>query len=102
VVEVDGDLDAYSAARLQPLLYAFADDRAVATLVVDLERVPFLDSAGLGALIGALKRTSARNAVLALAGLQPPVERVLRITGLDRTFLLYASADEALASSGCS
>jgi anti-sigma B factor antagonist len=102
VVEVDGDLDAYSAARLQPLLYGFADDRAVATLVVDLERVPFLDSAGLGALIGALKHTRARDAVLALAALQPPVERVLRITGLDRTFPLYASAGEALASSACS
>ena len=102
VVEVDGDLDAYSAARLQPLLYRFADDGEVATLVVDLERVPFLDSAGLGALIGALKHTRARHAALALAGLQPPVERVLRITGLDRTFPLYASADEALASSACS
>jgi anti-anti-sigma factor len=102
VVEVNGDLDAYSAPRLQPLLYGFADDRAVATLVVDLERVPFLDSAGLGALVGALKHARARNAVLALAGLQPPVERVLQITGLDRTFPLHASADEALASSDCS
>jgi anti-anti-sigma factor len=102
VVEVNGDLDAYSAARLQPLLYRLADDRTITTLVVDLERVPFLDSAGLGALIGALKRTRARNAVLALASLQPPVERVLRITGLDRTFPLYASPDEALASSACS
>jgi anti-anti-sigma factor len=102
VVEVDGDLDAYSAARLQPLLNGLADDGAIGTLVVDLERVPFLDSAGLGALIGALKRTRARNAVLALAGIRPPVERVLRITGLDRTFPLYASADQALASSACS
>jgi anti-anti-sigma factor len=102
VIEVDGDMDAHSAARLQPLLYGFADDHEVATLVVDLERVPFLDTAGLGALIGALRRIRVRNAVLALAGLQPPVERVLRITGLDRTFPLYASAEEALVSSACS
>lgn len=48
----------------------------------------FIDSTGLGVLLGCLRRLKERDGTLALTGVQPAVERVFTITGLDRVFTI--------------
>ena len=55
VVEVGGEIDVYTAPKLRETIVSLVDAGAV-HLVVDLERVEFLDSTGLGVLVGGLKR----------------------------------------------
>jgi anti-sigma B factor antagonist len=58
-------------------------------LVVDLHEVTFIDSMGLGALVGARRKVHAFRGSFALAGCNPGVLRVFRLTGLDRVFTLH-------------
>jgi anti-sigma B factor antagonist len=64
-------------------------------VVLDLGKVEFLDSSGLGAVVGAMKQLS-RGRQLDLAGLTPTVDKVFRITRMDRVFRIYPTTQAAL------
>jgi benzoate-CoA ligase len=65
-------------------------------LVLDLEDVAFLDSTGLGVLVGGLKRVRAHDGSLTLVCTQERILKVFRITGLTKVFPIHASVDEAV------
>lgn len=96
ILEVGGEIDVYTAPQLRERLIALVDggDRRV---VVDLARVEFLDSTGLGVLVGALKRLRGVDGELSLVCAQERLLKIFRITGLDRVFTLYDSVDAATA-----
>jgi anti-sigma B factor antagonist len=68
-------------------------------IVVDLDGVDFLDSTGLGVLVGALKRVRSNDGELSLVCTQPRIRKVFEVTGLTKVFALYDSVDEAVAGS---
>jgi anti-sigma B factor antagonist len=81
VVRLDGEVDVASAPRLrEKLVDLVAAGRH--RLAVDLTEVSFLDSVGLGVLIGGVKRARAQGGELVLVGATGGVERVLDLTGL--------------------
>jgi anti-sigma B factor antagonist len=61
-----------------------------------MSEVSFIDSTGIGVLVGALKRTRENRGSFALVGAQPRVRRVFEITGLLQALPLFDSIDEAL------
>ncbi len=63
-------------------------------LILDLGRIEFVDSSGLGALVALLKRLG-NEGTLALAGLRPPVQRLLALTRLDRVFRVADTVENA-------
>ncbi len=67
-------------------------------LVVDLSRVPYVDSSGLAVLIGAMQSLESEGGVLMLAGAQEAVRMILESARLDRYFLLFPHVDAALAA----
>ncbi|WP_226779786.1 STAS domain-containing protein [Oceaniglobus trochenteri] len=68
---------------------------APARVVLDMATVRFLDSSGLGAVIGAMKQLGHQRR-LELAGLNPSVEKVFRLTRMDSIFTIHANIDAAL------
>src|SRR5690606_25670313 len=68
------------------------------SVVVDLRRVDFLDSTGLGVLVGALKRLRLAGGQLALVCDSEKLLKVFRITALDRVFTLHDSVEAATAA----
>jgi anti-sigma B factor antagonist len=70
--------------------------RGTQHVLADLREVTFLDSTGLGALIGGLKRLRARDGSLTLVIGTDRIQRIFRITGLDRAFALRPSVQEAI------
>jgi anti-sigma B factor antagonist len=66
-------------------------------LVVDLLAVDFLESTGLGALIGGRRRAEALNGSLRLVCGQDRLLEVFRITGLDKVFAIYGTVEDAVA-----
>jgi anti-sigma B factor antagonist len=94
VFDVAGELDLYTAAKLKERLRALSD-QGRSRIVVNLERVEFMDSTALGVLIGARKRARESDGEIALAAPTEPVRKVLSITGLDRVFPIRESVDEA-------
>jgi anti-sigma B factor antagonist len=99
VLEVGGEIDVYTAPQLREHLIALVEggDRRV---VVDLARVEFLDSTGLGVLVGALRRLRGVDGELTLVCAQERLLKIFRITGLDRVFTLYESVDAAVGGDG--
>lgn len=68
---------------------------------MDLADVEFMDSTGLGVLIGSLKRLRETDGSMVLAGIRPSVARVFEITGLDRIFTIHGSlADIGVTAGG--
>jgi anti-sigma B factor antagonist len=95
VLEVGGEIDVYTAPQLRERLIALVEDGA-RKVVVDLGRVEFLDSTGLGVLVGALKRLRGVNGDLSLVCAQERLLKIFRITGLDRVFTIYDSVDAVI------
>ena len=66
-------------------------------LVVDLLKVDFIESTGLGALIGGRRRAHALKGSLVLVATEDQMLKIFRITGLDKVFTIYQTVDEAVA-----
>ena len=97
VIEVEGQIDLYAAPLLNERVQDVTD-QGRPHLILDLSGVNFIDSAGLGVLLDALKRLRATDNALALVITDYDVERLLGITGLDATLAIFRSRDEALAA----
>jgi anti-sigma B factor antagonist len=94
LVSVSGELDLYTAPRLQEELLELPGERT--WLVVDLLRVTFLDSAGLSLLTTAARRLRYDGGGIVLAVADLNIERVLRLTGLDRYFEVRSTIEGAI------
>ena len=97
VVTIAGEVDIYTSPALKNALAAATADGCT-LLVVDLDRVGFIDSSGLGVLVGALRRAREAGGDMRVVSGHETVGRILRITGLDRVFSLHATLDEALGA----
>ncbi|MGH9301732.1 MAG: STAS domain-containing protein [Acidimicrobiales bacterium] len=96
VLAVTGEIDVFTAPQLRQQLIDLAN-AGHTTVIMDMEKVEFLDSTGLGVLVGGLKRLRGVDGDLILVSTQPRVVKVLEITGLTRVFKVYDRMAEALA-----
>jgi anti-sigma B factor antagonist len=98
IVAVHGELDVDGAPELRRALIEAIDEQPGRPLVVDLEGVDFIDSAGLGVLVGGLKRAKDGEGELVLVATGQSVLRVLELTGLTRVFAIHSSRAAALGA----
>ncbi|MFI6324587.1 TIGR02452 family protein [Nonomuraea sp. NPDC050556] len=92
-----GEIDVYTAPKLREVLITLFNKAAPKICVIDMTRVEYLDSTGMGVLVGGLKRAWARGSEVALIRPSERVMKQFRITGLSRVFPMYGSADEVRA-----
>lgn len=97
IIAVGGEIDVYTAPRLREAIVAAIDDGHT-RLVVDVEKVEFLDSTGLGVLVGALKKVRADGGTLDIVCTQERILKIFDITGLDKVFGLHDSVSAAIAA----
>jgi anti-sigma B factor antagonist len=99
ILEVAGEIDVYTAPKLREKLIELVNEGSY-HLVVDLEKVDFLDSTGLGVLVGGLKRVRNHDGSLELVCTQDKILKIFRITGLTKVFPIHDSVEDAIAGSG--
>jgi anti-sigma B factor antagonist len=97
VVSVGGEIDVYTAPKLREQLVDLVNAGQY-HLVVDMEDVEFLDSTGLGVLVGGLKRVRAHDGSLRLVCTQERILKIFRITGLTKVFPIHDSVADAVAA----
>jgi len=85
LVAVSGEVDVYTAPRLRDCLYDLIGDGKM-QLVIDFGDMDFIDSTGLGVLVGALKRLRQAGGDLALRSPSRATYKILEITGLTKVF----------------
>jgi anti-sigma B factor antagonist len=96
IVTVAGEVDIATATGLRERLAGLAASGR--PLIADLDRVGFIDSAGLSALAGTAKRAAAAGAGLRVVCAQARTRQLFRLTGLDRQIPLARTLEEALAA----
>ncbi len=97
LVDVQGEIDVYTAPKLREKLIELVAEGSY-DIVVNLEGVDFLDSTGLGVLVGALKRVKANDGSLSLVCTQDKILKIFKITGLTKVFPIHGSIVEATSS----
>jgi anti-sigma B factor antagonist len=95
VAEVAGDIDMSTVAGLRNRLYELADSGQ--PVIVDLERVTFMDSTGLGVLVGTARRAEAHGTSLHAVCSQDQTLKLLWLTGVDSRIPVSTTVGEALA-----
>lgn len=96
IIVLSGEVDVYSAPKLRDTIRNLVDEGRY-RIVVDLEEVAFLDSTGLGVLVGGLKRVKHHQGELGIICDQERIMRIFRITGLTKVFTIYPSREALLA-----
>ncbi len=97
IIAVGGEIDVYTAPKLRDKITELVAD-GVYDIIVDMEAVEFLDSTGLGVLVGGLKKVRAHDGSLQLICTQDRLLKIFRITGLAKVFVIHRSTDDALGA----
>src|SRR2546430_13474809 len=97
VLQVAGEVDVYTAPMLREQIRELAAKGAV-HLIADLGQVGFLDSTGLGTLVGGLKRLREAGGSLTLVITAPRILRLFQITGLIKVLAIQPSVPEAITA----
>src|SRR5712675_2977187 len=92
-----GAIDLHVSPELRASLRAIIDDEKPKRLVVDLSRVPYLDSSGIAVLIGAMQSLEHEGGVFLLAGAQEGVRMIFESARLDQYFRLFPDVEAAVA-----
>jgi anti-sigma B factor antagonist len=90
-----GELDAYTVSSFRDALGRLASSPK---LLIDMSEVPFVDSAGLGALIGGIRRTREAGGEVAVCCNRPTLVRLLHTTGFDRIVTVAETIEDAAAA----
>ncbi|MBV9486061.1 MAG: STAS domain-containing protein [Frankiaceae bacterium] len=96
IVRVSGDVDVVGAPTLRQTLIEVLAHGPSTHLIIDLSRVPFIDSTGIGVVAAAYRRVTARNGRFSTVATSEAVLRVLEMTGLVKILRVTSSLDDAL------
>lgn len=97
VVSVGGEIDVYTAPKLRDEISSIVSNGTY-RILIDMEKVEFLDSTGLGVLVGGLKKVRSYDGSLELVCNQERLLKIFRITGLSKVFVIHPSIEAASTS----
>ncbi len=93
----EGAIDLHVAPEMRASLRELIDQKP-RRLIVDLSKVPFVDSSGLAVLIGAMQSLEHEGGIFMLAGAREAVRLILESARLDQYFLLFPTVDAAISA----
>ena len=95
VVDLSGEIDVYTSPKVKDAVGELID-RGVYHLIINLEKVRYIDSTGLGVLIGGLKRVREHGGSVNLVCSNPQIRRIFDITGLVKIFGIFDDEEAAM------
>lgn len=95
IIEVQGEIDVYTASWVKDAVNE-AMEKGHYFIIINLEKVRYIDSTGLGVLIGALKRAKEHKGGISLICTNPQIKKIFSITGLAKIFSIYKTEEESI------
>lgn len=86
-IELEGEVDVYTAGKLKEV-FELVIDKKKEDIKIDADKLEYIDSTGLGILIGALKKLKQENKDIIISNIRPNIGKLLKITGLDKVFII--------------
>ena len=96
VVHLIGELDHHNAQEVRHKIDDIIDKDAIKNLVLDFSSVTFMDSSGIGVVIGRYKRMSSKNGQIAITSINNNIKRVFELSGIFRIIKTYDKIEDAL------
>ena len=87
LVEFEGEVDVYTAWQLKEAFKFIIGERKE-DIKIDADKLEYIDSTGLGILIGTLKKLKQEDKDIIISNIRPNVGKLLKITGLDKVFII--------------
>jgi len=97
VVRPAGEIDLGVSERLRTSIDTALEQYETGHLIINLKSVSYIDSSGLGVLLGRYKRLAASGGRVSLVAPMPQVKKILELSGLLRIMGEYRSEEEAVA-----
>ena len=97
VVALDGELDHFCAQSIRRQLDEMLADPSVRYLVLDFDKLTFMDSSGIGVVLGRYRLLRDRGGHVAIVGMNPHIARLFHMSGLDRIIRQLDKHQEAQA-----
>lgn len=86
-IQLNGEVDVYTAGQLKETFISILEERKE-SIKLNAEGLEYIDSTGLGVLIGILKRLKQDNKDIIIVNIKPSIKKLLNITGLDKIFIV--------------
>lgn len=96
LVHMMGELDHHSAEEVRNKIDDRLNREDMKKLIMDFSGVSFMDSSGIGVVIGRYKKLAYKNGVVCITNVNEPVRRVFELSGMFKIIKLYNSNEEAL------
>ncbi|HBL06583.1 MULTISPECIES: anti-sigma F factor antagonist [Clostridium] len=96
VVTLQGELDHHSAEEVRTRIDDILDKDGYKALIFNFSGVNFMDSSGIGAVIGRYKKMSLRGGKVCLTNVTPTVKRIFELSGMFKIISMYENVEEAL------
>ncbi|MBC8101222.1 MAG: STAS domain-containing protein [Cytophagales bacterium] len=97
VLDLSGEVDSYNSPKLRERMVRLIDD-GQSRLVINMSGVDYIDSTGLGTLVGGLKRASEKGGSIRIICPNEQIHKVFSITGLVKVFQIFDNEQSALAT----
>lgn len=99
IVQVDGELDLETSPVFREKVESKLNQyEMIKHLILDLKQVNFIDSSGLGAILGRFKRLSQQGGRVSAVNVSPQVRRIFELSGLLKIMKIYSDRQQALKS----
>ncbi|KAB3532228.1 STAS domain-containing protein [Alkaliphilus serpentinus] len=86
-IQLNGEVDVYTAGQLKETFISLLEEKKE-SIKIDASELEYIDSTGLGVLIGILKRLKQDNKNIIIINIKPSIKKLLNITGLDKIFVI--------------
>jgi stage II sporulation protein AA (anti-sigma F factor antagonist) len=96
LVAVAGELDHHTSVTFKDELEKCLNTYAVKNIILDLKKLNFMDSSGIGVILGRYKQIRARGGSIGIFGMNPQVKRVFTLSGLNKIIKIYTEKSDAL------
>lgn len=95
IVKLSGDIDHYSSEKIKRQIY-LNTSKFVRKMIIDLSNVEFMDSSGIGMILGRYKEIEERKGKIAITGVKGNMERIFNMSGLYKIINKYNTIDDAI------
>jgi stage II sporulation protein AA (anti-sigma F factor antagonist) len=96
ITRIDGEIDHHTVDMFKAKIEKEFDRANAKNIVFDFENVEFMDSSGIGMIIGRYKKASERGGSVSAFGIRKDVLRIFEMSGLHKIITIYGTAEEAL------
>lgn len=96
IINLEGELDHHHAKEVRDYIDRILEDESIRHLLLDLSRLRFMDSSGIGVFIGRYKIISKRGGQVCLANINQQLDKILELSGLYRILKVYDTVDKAI------